>query len=178
MCIFSCRRSNQMHIFVGKHNLTTLSSKDDREGRRKEPALLPMPKALVSPTGTPLWPAVGCSGIKAPSRAAPSDVLHRAASSPETKTDGRYPSHGCHERMAHLLRSWYGPLRQRTIKKRPCGSTGTFSIFRAGKDQRSTRPGSAGQRMPSSRGTAGGSSPSTLTRMNRPLDCARKQTPS
>ena len=78
----------------------------------------------------------------------------------------------------HLLRSWYGPLRQRTIKKRPCGSTGTFSIFRAGKDQRSTRPGSAGQRMPSSRGTAGGSSPSTLTRMNRPLDCARKQTPS
>ena len=25
MCIFSCRRSNQMHIFVGKHNLTTLS---------------------------------------------------------------------------------------------------------------------------------------------------------
>ena len=26
MCISSCRRSNQMHIFVGTHNLTTLPS--------------------------------------------------------------------------------------------------------------------------------------------------------
>ena len=40
MCIFSCRRSNQMHIFVGKHNLTTLPSAK-RGSLPPKPPILP-----------------------------------------------------------------------------------------------------------------------------------------
>ena len=113
------------------------------------PQLPSSPKHAVSDRY--LWPMTACR---------PDSRALRQCPLPRIRCPGRRV----------LLRPRRGLFRQRTTKKRPCDSTGTFFVFRAGKDQRSTRPGSAGQRMPSSRGTAGGSSPSTLTKRKRPLD--------